>query len=44
MEGRLPSKVLGLVVEWAEDHQDELLKNWDNIRETGEYIKIKPLV
>ena len=25
-EGRLPSKVLGLVVEWAEDHQNELLK------------------
>ena len=44
MEGRLPSKVLGLVVEWAEDHQDEILKNSENIKETGEYIKIKPLV
>ena len=28
MDGRVPSKVLGVVVEWAEDHQDELLKNW----------------
>jgi hypothetical protein len=44
MEGKLPSKVLGLVVEWAEDHQNDLLKNWDNIKETGECIKIKPLV
>jgi len=44
MEGKLPSKVLGLVVEWAEDYQSELLTNWDNIKETGEYIKIKPLV
>ena len=44
MEGKLPSKVLGLVVEWAEDHQEELLKNWNNIKETGEYVKIKPLV
>ena len=44
MEGRVPSKVLGLVVEWAEDHQVELLENWNNIKETGEYIKIKPLV
>jgi len=44
MEGKLPSKVLGLVVEWAEDSQDLLLQNWDNIKDTGEYIKIKPLV
>ena len=44
MEGKIPSKVLGLVVEWAEYHQDELFQNWGNIKETGEYIKIKPLV
>ena len=44
MEGKLPPKVLGLVVEWAEEHQDELFKNWDTLKETGEYIKIKPLV
>ncbi len=44
MEGKLPSKVLGLVVEWAEDHQEELLSNWNHIAKTGEYLKIKPLV
>ena len=44
MEGRLPSKVLGLVVEWAEDYQEELLQNWNSIKETGEYKKIEPLV
>lgn len=44
MEGKLPSKVLGLVVEWAEEHQDELFQNWNTIKESGEYIKIKPLV
>lgn len=44
VEGKLPSKVLGLVVEWAEDHQDELFKNWNNIRENGEWHKIEPLV
>ena len=27
MEGKVPSKVLGLVIEWAEDHQHELLQN-----------------
>lgn len=25
-EGKLPSKVLSLVVEWAQEHQEELLK------------------
>jgi len=44
MEGKLPSKVLGLVVEWAEDHQDELMQNWNSIEQSGEYCKIEPLV
>ena len=44
MEGKLPSKVLGLVVEWAEGHQNELSENWDSLKETGEYKKIEPLV
>lgn len=44
MQGRLPSKVLGLVVEWAEDHQDELMQNWNTIEKSGEYCKIEPLV
>jgi len=33
-----------LVVEWAEDNQKELLDNWNSMKITGEYIKIKPLV
>ena len=44
MEGHLPAKVLGLVVEWAENHQDELFTNWDGIKESGKYHKIQPLV
>ena len=44
MEGKLPSKVLGLVVEWAEDHQSELMENWDSMKESGDYRKIEPLV
>jgi hypothetical protein len=44
MEGKLPSKVLGLVAEWAQIHQDELLKNLNDIRETGQWHKIEPLV
>lgn len=44
MEGKLPSKVMSLVVEWAQEHQDELLEKWNSIQETGKYQKIQPLV
>jgi hypothetical protein len=44
IEGKLPSKVLSLVVEWAQDHKGELLENWNSLEETGKYRKIKPLV
>ena len=43
IEGKLPSKVLSLVIEWAQDHQEELLENWTSIQKTGHYHKIKPL-
>ena len=35
---------MSLVVEWAQEHQDELLENWNSIKEQGIYHKIKPLV
>ena len=44
MEGRLPSKVMSLVVEWAQEHQQELLENWNSIKQSGSYHKIEPLV
>jgi hypothetical protein len=44
LDGKLPSKVMSLVVEWAQDHQEELLENWNSLNETGEYCKIQPLV
>ncbi|VAW46006.1 putative ORF-2 [hydrothermal vent metagenome] len=44
MEGKLPSKVMSLVVEWAQEHQNELFENWEEIKKTGKYHKIQPLV
>lgn len=29
MEGRLPPRVVGLVIEWATQHQAELSANWE---------------
>jgi hypothetical protein len=43
-EGNLPPRVLGLVMEWAELHQKELMNNWHMIETTGNYASIPPLV
>jgi hypothetical protein len=44
LDGDLPARVLGLVLEWAKIHQTELQINWDTIIATGQYSKIQPLV
>ena len=38
--GALPAKVRGLVEEWAEQHQQELLEMW----QSQDFHKLKPLV
>ena len=44
MEGKLPSRVLGLVIEWASLHQEELLANWNRIEKGVPIENIAPLV
>jgi len=44
LDGELPPRVHGLAIEWAELHRDELLLNWNTLRESGVYRKIEPLV
>ena len=44
LKGELPPRVLSLVVEWACLHKDKLLKNWEMVKETGEWFKIEPLI
>ena len=44
LEGSLPGRILSLVVEWGMEHRDELAANWESLRSTGEYRKIRPLV
>jgi hypothetical protein len=41
--GRLPPRVIGLVIEWATLHQQELLADWDRARAQQELLKIAPL-
>jgi len=44
LEGELPARVLGLVIEWAGLHNNELLENWNLVQKTGKWFKIDPLV
>lgn len=40
LDGRLPARVRGLVQEWAELHQEELLAMW----ESKDFHRLEPLV
>ena len=39
----LPPKAVGLVMEWAKQHKNELLKEWDLAREKQSLFQIEPL-
>jgi hypothetical protein len=41
--GNLPPRALGLVIEWATQHQDELLINWERAKGQESLSKIEPL-
>ena len=41
--GYLPSRALGLVIEWAQTHKSELLENWKISQEGGIFKQIAPL-
>ncbi len=43
LEGKLPPRVLGLIVEWASQHQPELMDNWNAARSDEPPRKIPPL-
>lgn len=41
--GSLPKRVYALVLEWASEHREELLSNWNLAKEIKEPLKIEPL-
>jgi hypothetical protein len=43
LAGRLPPRMLGLVVEWAALHREELLEDWHLARREAALNRIKPL-
>ena len=44
IEGKLPPRVVSLVLEWAFLHREELLENWRRAELGEELKKIEPLV
>lgn len=44
IEGKLPNRITAYVLEWAFEHRDELLKNWELAQAQKPLIKISPLV
>ena len=43
LAGRLPPRVLGLVMEWAALHRQELMEDWELARQDATLKKIPPL-
>ncbi|HBD10274.1 MAG TPA: transcriptional regulator [Syntrophobacteraceae bacterium] len=43
LDGQLPPRALGLVIEWAAKHQEELMNNWNLTRMNQPPCKIEPL-
>jgi hypothetical protein len=41
--GKFPPRALGLVIEWASRHQEELLADWDLAQKHQTLNKIDPL-
>ena len=43
MEGSLPRRALGLVLDWAKQHKGELLNDWDLCQNMEQPVPIAPL-
>ena len=43
LQGSLPPKALGLVMEWASIHKEELQENWNLMLREQPFKKINPL-
>lgn len=43
LAGKFPPRALGLVIEWATLHQDELMADWHLARQSAELHRIAPL-
>lgn len=43
LEGKMPRRALGLILEWAQEHRKELMADWDLCAHNQPPNKILPL-
>jgi len=43
-QGHLPKRIVSLVLEWAFEHRDELMEDWELARAKKPLMWIEPLV
>lgn len=43
LEGSLPKRAWTLTIEWAIEHREELIKNWQKAKKQQRLNKIEPL-
>ncbi len=43
LEGSLPPRVMGLVMEWTSLHREELMVDWERAKNNQPLTEIKPL-
>lgn len=43
IEGKLPRRALELVLDWAELHREELMRDWDLCQKNQQPVEIAPL-
>lgn len=41
--GYIPKRALKLVIEWADLHRDEIIKDWEDVTNGKQLTKIEPL-
>ncbi|MCK4908054.1 MAG: DUF4160 domain-containing protein [Spirochaetes bacterium] len=44
IEGEMPKRIISFILEWAFEHRDELLEDWELAQKHEELKKIDPLV
>lgn len=43
IQGRFPGRAMGMLLQWAAEHRDELLENWKRCEQNETTRKISPL-
>jgi hypothetical protein len=44
IEGELPKRVISIILEWANEHRNDLLNDWEKAKNKEELINIEPLI